>query len=256
MSRRFSSIGFSRRPGRTPESRYGLGPSDFFAPSARVAWFEADPAFLTFNGGNVSSFLNIWGNGDATQGTAANQALYEADGFNGQSCVNGDGVDDTYVCTLTSQPPSGSRLYLWCVHQFLAIPGAVAMPMCVYPSGGSPATHMQVRGSDTFWFYNLNNTTEGAGPATDTNGHLYECGHLSVVTAKFVFDGIPTDGANTNATQTAATDRIRIFGNQTGASLPNARIKSIVLISGEPTTAQRDAMRAWYRSRDLGFSIA
>jgi hypothetical protein len=255
VSRRHASIGLARRSGRISEFSAGVpGPSDLFDSAARVAWFEADAVSL--NGGNVSSFTNLWGNGDATQGTAANQALFDATGFNGQNCVTGDGINDTYVATLVSQPPAGSRLYLWCVHQFVAAPAAVAMPMCVYPSGGVPATHMQVRGSNTTWFYNLNNTTEGAGPAIDTSRHLYECGHLSVTTAKFAFDGTTTNGANTNATATAATDRVRIFGNQAGASLANCRFKTAVLVVGEPTAAQIAAMRTWFRSRSLGITIA
>jgi hypothetical protein len=230
------------------------GPNELFAAAGRVAWYETDIQWVTLNGGNVSSLINLWGNGDAVQGTAANQALYEPTGWNGLPSMQGDGIDDTYVATLVSQPPAGSRLYLWCVHQYVTAPTAVAMAMCVYPSGGSPATHMQVRCDNTNWFLNLNNTTENTGPAKDTSRHLLEEGHLSFTTGKFAMDGVSVSGVNTNATLTAATDRIRLFGNQSGASLPNARLKSVVLVSVEPSTAQVTAMRAWYHSRNLGIT--
>jgi hypothetical protein len=61
--------------------------SQMFSGDALATWL-ADPGYVTLNGSNVSSWVDLTGNGNfLTQGTADNQPAFEASGWDGKGSV-------------------------------------------------------------------------------------------------------------------------------------------------------------------------
>lgn len=182
-----------------------------------------------------------------TQGTGGKQPVASATSFGGNPGVTFDGSDDAIQCTLATPIASGSRIYVWFVAQFTALPA----------NDGSPWELADDPRTAPFNLYqDLTNVVfQDAGNgdyitvAADTSRHLFEACFIGSATARFVVDGTPHDGVSA-ADSTVAFAKMAL-GNIVGEGTPiPCRIRRIVVAhkpaakTTVPTATQITMMRA------------
>ena len=83
--------------------------------AGNILWLRADPANIILNGDDVSTWLDRSGAGnDATQGTAANQPVYESSyaGLNGRAAIKFTGaVNEFFQLTIDSLTAVDSTVF-------------------------------------------------------------------------------------------------------------------------------------------------
>lgn len=93
----------------------GWSPSSLGA--SLLAWWSADRSdLITLLGSAVTSWKDVVGGYDATQGISASRGLYGPGSFNGSPGVTFDGVDDQFTCTtsaLISQLAALTATEMW-----------------------------------------------------------------------------------------------------------------------------------------------
>lgn len=247
MERRYAM----RRDVRGDRAAHYQAPREILGSIYHSDWAANDPS-MSLAGSKVTSLPNRGLNGTAlAQGTGAKQPTYSATSFNGGPGITftASSLTDLRLNALTGIA-AGARIYLWCVFKETA-----HNAYNFYGSDNGVAhTVFNFRGDGTHWITALV-CADGVDSLTTTTGvdgnkRLMEWGTLSVVTARQVLDGVAVNGTYTGALAYPLQE-LTLGAARSGAN-NDVVIARVIIANGEPTEAQRTAMRWYLRTQYYG----
>lgn len=240
--------------------RLGIGaylkptPTDILGAIYHSDWAANDPS-ISLSGSKVVSLPNRGLNGTAlAQGTGAKQPTYGATSFNGGPGITFATASATDLrLNALAGYAAGSRLFIWCVFQDT---GHNAYNFYGSDSG-TAHTVFNFRGDGTHWITALV-CADGVDSLTsttvvDNNRRLMEWGTLSVATARQMLDGVAVNGLYTGALAYPLQE-LTLGAARTGSTNNDVVIARVIMANGEPTAAQRAAMRWYLRSQNFGIA--
>jgi hypothetical protein len=165
----------------------------------------------------------------------------------------GDGSNDHLLSTWPTALASGTRPYFWCV---LRTPGSTKAPISFGYTGGGWLVYMV---EDTPQFRISQWSADGQddiyGAARDTNLHLHEIAWPNSTADRYVVDGVGYAG-----TKTGGTDKlfnfIGLWSLLFVGSFSTAEFYELLIADSQPSTAQKLAIRNYFRDRYPTLSIA
>lgn len=238
-------------------STFAGDPSTILAAGEQKAWYRADQG-ITLNGSTVSSWANIWGNGDMVQGTATAQPVFSATGMNGLPCVQN--IDTVRMMRCSPLPvliPSGIRVYFWLYMRTDVHPvGSTRRWASVTGSTGGQPYLRATNGAAGKFRADYSNAA-GDVPvfdsdiSTDLQRRLLEVGFTTNGENCLVVSGTPFSAPSTIGPLGAAQGSIAIFSSGSSAVNVgvNASIAEFIVMLGEPTQQQKLDMRAYFQTR-------
>lgn len=225
-------------------------PMELVAVADRNAWYRADQG-ITLSSGRISSWANLWGNGNLVQATGGNQPLFEAAGLGSQPCSYDDDGVRKLLATLTSAAPIGSRVYIWMYAQLVTV---AASKYLMSFADAAAVVRLSVYTQASTW-----NMARDEGaifdtptlPADDSTAHLFEIGYTASAANYAIISGVQAGPAATSmGTNSTAMDRLGVHTNAAGsASSAVCRVAEIVISLSEPSAAVKTAMRAYFAAR-------
>jgi len=230
-------------------------------------WLVAKTADdFTYGAGNA---IATWKNreigaGDPAQPTALLRPAYDADVFNGQPGVVGDGTQ-WMECALDTPIASGSRPYMWIVCRWHGVPSTTAVRRAFSINGDdasfSSCVYTTLAANFDIRSFGISDHSVPGSSETietipfDTDPHLFEYGLLDTITDKAVVDGVGFDGDLTG-TLTDDLDVAYVLRAQLASAVfADCSVAEVVVASSIPTAAQLTAMRSYFTGRQLGLTI-
>jgi hypothetical protein len=156
------------------------------------------------------------------------------------------------TANLSTLPLANSRPYIWAV---LKLDSTAGVQYSVSPAGGG-ANGLRLFSNHFEGRWNCVGGLDAiVGPVADTNPHLIETGALATTAARLVVDGVAYAGNRTDAIAASQTSLWLLCSN-TGLNIMTGRLSEFVISKNPPSAAQLLAMRAYFRARPYGLTIA
>jgi hypothetical protein len=231
-------------------------PDTILQAGEKKAWYRADQG-ISLNGTRVSTWANIWTNGNLVQGTANNQPLFKATGLYGKPCVSNDDGNRLMRCAaLTSPIAVGNRSYMWLYGRVNTVPNTSKLLATVaYANGVVPRMYLWNQAASPYWWQvylgdnNGHSIATSIGLRVDTNRHLFETGLTTNGTDQLVISGTRFTVSTVSAIAGNPMSQVVLYGYSSTSGLGLfADISELVLMQGEPTAQQKTDMREYFRT--------
>lgn len=222
--------------------------------SLLVGWWDAGRSdLITHDGSNlVSSWKDVIGGYDLTQGTAGAKPVYSATSFGSRPGVTFDGADDylRLASTPASFPVGNATSEIWlCGDQ--TIDKAVATSVNAFTYGAtthSRAVRRTVASAD-----NRANVTASGASASNTNGVWFGRHYVRGIFVDGAInphlDGVAgSNGAATLAT-TASSITMGANNSSTAGSFFGGVIDQVLVLNAAPTADQVTALNTYFAAR-------
>lgn len=237
-----------------PHRANGSDPRAIF-DSTLAVWVRAD--YVTPNASaTLDNMLDRVSSATASQATGTKKPTAVIS--NGQPAVRFDGSDDLVECTLGSS--LSGRTWCFLVAKIVTLPTGTPNWIGAATSDGAAQQHLVPLRVTSSNFSAVITSSDGvdviAGPARDTNVHLFESGYETSGSGRFVVDGVSYNGSFSGSVISGGSTAKVTLGAFIGPTgWLNVDIFEFGLVSGLPSTQQRLSLREYVRRR-YGIAIA